>query len=246
MCNVMASIPSSALLTVSRESDFLPKLAAIDIRPPPSGEGRTHIHEERWSICHLLSSMTGDSRLRFPLAAVHDDKPDFRLQSGEHRIGVEVTRATHPDYAWALDLADKVDGGLVECSSFRPGSAARQARIGSKPPISNVQRGLHGRGWLGAEPERDWVEFASRAIEDKSEKLIANKRYDLDWLLIRDATPCKAVLHHDVAVAMLQESLSAYWPRSQRFAAIFVLSGCHVFEFCPGGTRSRSVLKLWN
>ena len=246
MCNAMRTYLSKKLISVSSGDHLRQSLSEIDIKYLTRKQDRTPAHEELWTVCRFLSALSDDAVLPYPIEVVHQDRPDFLLVCNAEKIGIEVTRATHPDYAWALALAEEVDGGLVECSLYRPTVNAKRPERGTRPPVTSINRSLRAAGWRGLQPERDWVQFICGAVEAKSAKLLENVRYDHDWLLVRDATPCKTVLHYREAVPMLERELSDYWLRSERFSSIFVLSGGNVFEFSPSGTRHGTVVELWS
>ncbi len=220
------------------------KLQRIPIDSPLGETDKPTLHEERWVVCRFLRALSADPIMNYPLRLIHQDRPDFVISSSKSSVGVEVTRAGDQGYECALSHVSKEELGLVECSLFRPGFRVNTSR-GARPTVTTLDDELEGPGWRGREADEEWVEFMLIAIRDKTRKLSTYERFDLDWLLIRDATPCKAVVHLREAASMLQNSLESYWSQQVRFSSVIVLSGEHVFQFSPSSMKQRQVVDLW-
>jgi hypothetical protein len=103
-------------------SELVDGLRAIDITVPLRTEGRTTEHCERWSICRFLSTYAGTNLLGYPLKIEKRERPDFLLSLPSRRVGIEITEAVPPDWAWADARREKLNyDKLVFLQRFRPG-----------------------------------------------------------------------------------------------------------------------------
>ena len=237
-------------LTAQSPTELLTHLRSVEIAVLARTEGRTPQHCERWSICRFLGSYANEKHLQFPLELIHRERPpspDFELRLGNLIVGVEVTEATHRDYAWAKALAAKIPGALLEPCMFIPGSQIQRGS-GVRPRIGRIQRQLVGRGWRGLEMERTWVQFVMDAVDDKTHHLGSQSfhRFDEDWLLIYDNTPCtpRKGLFIEKAAPMLRDQLETYWNREPHFVAIFVETGGTIVELTCDALRSLPVIDV--
>ena len=172
--------------------ELIEQLSAIDISVPLRTEGRTTEHCEQWSICRFLATYAETEVINYPLRIEKRERPDFLLRLSSGDIGIEVTEAVAPDWAWADARREKLNyDNLIFLHRFRPGETQR-----SREEIDNIARGATwGSGWVGDGPEREWAEVMIHFALQKAEKLAKPgfERFAADWLLIYDNWPLPAV-----------------------------------------------------
>lgn len=175
-------------LAASNADDLLKALATMDISVPRRTKGRKTEHTERYSICHLLSTLAKTDYLSYPLCLKKRERPDFLLNCNEKTIGIEVTEATSHDYSSYQALVEyKNPGHFIEPALFRHGEQLSNDR---KKELLNAEK-LISCGWAGDGAEREWSLFIKDAIEKKKAKLQENSfsKFNQNWLLIYDNSP---------------------------------------------------------
>lgn len=134
-------------------------LARIDLSVPARTDRRTTHHTETWTICRLLSTLAKTGHLVFPVSLSHRDRPDFLLQTGKTKIGVEVTEAISQQYAAYCALAEReFPNAFLEPAHFRWGApqlTTEQMRELLRQPQ------LTSDGWAGDRPEQESAPFGS-------------------------------------------------------------------------------------
>lgn len=128
-------------------------LAKINATLPT--EGLRAEHRERYCIVHYLRTLEQNGLIEFPFRITWDDSPDFRIEMGPRRFGLEHTDAGDPKYRKAAAYFKKKapQGSELEGHKVRkPGE-----------PSSD-------RGYIGDEAERMWTQDVLRAIVRKSEE----------------------------------------------------------------------------
>ena len=81
---------------------------------------------EQWQIERLLRALYCKCQLVVPVQLRKREKPDFLLEAGNLRIGIETTEAINPDYVRAqVHPAAQKDGAVVDPSLYRWGTAGR-------------------------------------------------------------------------------------------------------------------------
>ena len=205
-------------------AELLTKLSKVDITVPSRTEHPTTAHCENWSICRFLSSFAEDALLSYPVELKPHERPDFLL-AGTQQVGIEVTQAGHQDYSWALTLAAREPGAIIEQNLFSYGNmlTADQKRQGIKPFIGHETQPLIGPGWQGNQREREWVKYVMDSVRQKSDNLSKPGYLHCgeDWLLIYDSTPLTDVRVDD-ALVLLTEALSETWQTKPSFSQIFI------------------------
>ena len=232
------------MLNFSAQSvtELLEQLGAIDIAVPLRTEGRTTEHCERWSICRFLATYAATNLLSYPLRLEKRERPDFLLQLPSGDVGIELTEAVPPGWAWADARREKLNyDNLVFLDRFRPGEAQR-----SKDEIDTIARGdTWGAGWVGDAPEKEWAEVMAYFSLRKA-KVLAKpgyERFGTDWLLIYDNWPLPAV-NEPKAAAYFAERLRAL-EAPLPFERIFVECGHAIWQFeSPEHTR-QPIVDIW-
>ena len=186
--------------------ELLNTLKTIDISVPLRTEGRTKEHCERWSICQFLASFADSELLTYPLSLFHQDKPDFLLELGKSRAGIEVTEVI-PEGAAKIAACrekNKIDGVFFR-QRYLPG----RTRLCGDDLKRLLRSDSPGSPWFGDSAERDWVSAMKNSIKKKVEKSQKSgfSLYERNWLLMYDNWPVPA-LNQDRAAKLLFESIT--------------------------------------
>lgn len=223
-------------------AELLQQLETIDISVPPRGEGRTKEHTEQWSICRFLAAHAETPLIEYPLRLEKRERPDFLLQLPSRNIGIEVTEAVPPGWAWADARRERLNhDSVVFLHHFKPGEAQR-----SSEEIDAIVRGESwGAPWVGDAPERQWAEVMAHFASQKAAVLAkpGYERFSADWLLIYDNWPLPAV-KEPKAAAHFAARLAAM-ERRPPFERIFVECNKAIWQFGPQ-CASRPIPALWS
>jgi hypothetical protein len=199
-------------------------LSKTPVQVPGRSEGRNTSHTEKWSICHLLSTLSEEMLLSYPLALMHKDKPDFELAMNSKRIGVEITESIPEDYAKCCFIAEKINpNAQIDLSFFKWGQPHKTTAELKK--IAN-QTELTGDGWEGDRPEVEWANFINKTVTVKLKKLRNAGYENLSecWLSIYDNLPLPNV-HAQQATEILISNFPKYWVGEKTFSHIYIERG---------------------
>jgi hypothetical protein len=196
-CSDALKETEGSFLKANKADDLLKALAAVDISVPGRTKGRTTEHTERYSICHLLSTLAETDYLSYPLCLTKRERPDFLLNCSEQTIGIEITEATSHDYSSYQALIEhKKPGHFIESAIFRHGRTLSNER---KKELLNAEK-LISCGWAGDGAEREWSLFIKDAIEKKTKKLQEGSfsKFNQNWLVIYDNSPTSFLNEEDL------------------------------------------------
>jgi hypothetical protein len=229
-------------LTATSADDLLCRVGAIDIAVPPRTKGRTTEQCERWSICRFLSTYAETDLLQYPLQIEKRERPDFLLSLPSSSIGIEMTEAVPPDWAWADARREKLSyEKLVFLQRFRPAEPRR-----SKQEIDDIARGAsRGDGWAGDAPEREWADAMLHFADEKTDKFQkpGYEQFKTNWLLIYDNWPLPAVQDQKAAAFLAQRLASLDMPLP--FDSIFVECENSIWQFRASGYVPQPIRDLW-
>lgn len=230
--------------SAANKTDLQIALQNIDISVPLRTEGRTTEHTETWNICHLLSTLAESNLVNYPVSVQHRDRPDFELQFGETKIGVEVTEAITEKYAAYSALAEReFPNQFLDPGHFRWG----KPKLTTKEMRALLRQDkLSASPWIGDRAEREWALYIQSIIESKLTKLAKPgfSHFSENWLSIYDNLPlCNIDL--EKAISFLQPALTAFWPRSPAFSAIYVEHGPVIALLSRSGIRHIQLDDLW-
>ncbi len=229
-------------LSAQSTTELLQQLGTIDITVPLRTEGRTTEHCERWSICRFLATYAETKLLDYPLRLGKQERPDFLLRLPSGDIGIEITEAVPPDWAWADARREKLNyDNLVFLHRFRPGESQR-----SKDEIDSIARGTTwGSGWVGDAPEREWAEVMVHFSLQKAKNLAkpGYERFAADWLLIYDNWPLPAV-NDPKAAAYFMERLCAL-DTPLPFERVFVECERSIWQFQVPKYAPQPIRDIW-
>jgi hypothetical protein len=199
----------------------------LKVREVPSrAEGRKSYHEEQFSLGLYLLALEGNGLLTYPFTVEQDDEhksPDFIItEASGAKVGLEITSANSELLQEAMTWADRANAlrvtrvsvkrepdpvllGLSEedLTSFVKQARSSLRRRNRETPIEDVvDQPLIGAGWVGDQPEREWVAYVQAAVLRKVEKLESFRPATRHDLLVNDDTPVPAVNRRKVVQAL--------------------------------------------
>jgi len=148
--------------------------------------------------------------VQYPLVLEKRESPDFQIEMGGSKIGLEHTIATHPQYKQLRDAIIK-DGKpvLYETDIFKPNTTIPRKNL--KNQILNEGKGLKGQGHVGWSAEQEFIDFCLIAVQSKT--VLLNKphfqRFEKNALIIEEDTPIMVRIRPDI-VAQLLEGIN-FW-----------------------------------
>lgn len=226
------------------KDDLCAALMGVDISVPARTAGRKTPHTETYTISHLLSTLAEGNLLSYPLSVTHRDKPDFLIEGGTSKIGIEVTEAISQQYAAYCALAEReFPDVLLEPAHFRWG--APNLTVDEMRELLR-QSQLTSDGWVGDGPEQEWALFIQSAVDTKLAKLARSDfgKFDHNWLSVYDNLPLPN-LHLGNAIAILQPLLQDRWSLAPAFDTLFVEHGPVIAKITAGGSAHLVLNDLW-
>lgn len=232
------------LPTASSGHDLLASLRGIDISVPGRTAGRKTHHTESWTICRLLSTLAGSRLLAYPVSLKHRDRPDFHLQSGARKIGIEVTEAVSEQYAAYAALAEREFPDVwLEPGHFRWGGP----KLTIEEMRATLRRGkLTAEPWVGDTAEREWASYMASIVQTKAQKLAKPEftKFAKNWLAIYDNLPMPGI-HLGKAIDLLVPLLHNHWVQAPSFDTIFIEHGPVIAKISATSKRHLRVRDLW-
>jgi len=170
------------------------------------------------------------------------ERPDFLLSLPTGRVGVEVTEAVPPDWAWANARREKLDySNLIFLHRFRPG----EPQLSSKEIDAIARSADPGDGWAGDTPEREWAEVMLHFSMQKADKLSkpGYEQFEINWLLIYDNWPLPAVDDPKAAAYFMRllSELDVLLP----FERVFVECEKFIWQFQVPTYAPQRIRELW-
>ena len=231
----------SSILT---SDELFSELRKVDLSVPPRTNGRTTHHTETWAICRLISTLANRDRLSFPVSVTHRDRPDFLIEAGNTKVGVEVTEAVSKQYAAYCALAEREFPNIfLEPAHFRWGAPS----LTVEEMRALLREGQQtSDGWAGDRPEQEWALFIQSVVDIKLTKLSRPKFaiFDQNWLLVYDNLPLPSI-HLGNAIAFLRPLLQDRWSRVPGFDVLFVEHGPVIAQITGNNTDHLVLHDLW-
>jgi hypothetical protein len=184
-------------------------------------------HEEQFSLGLYLLALDGNGLLTYPFTVEQDDEcqsPDFIItEASGAKVGLEITNATSELLQEAMTWADRAYASRVsraaeakrepdpvlfglseeDLASFVKQARSSLGRRNRETPIEDVaEQTLIGPGWVGEQPEWEWVAYVQAAVLRKVEKLDVFRPATQHDLLINDNSPVPAVNRRKVVEAL--------------------------------------------
>jgi hypothetical protein len=228
--------------SANSSTDLLVWLKDQDITVPALTKGRTHEHRERYNTFRLLATLA--SNFRYPLKIRHQDRPDFLLNSGDKKIGIEVTEAVSEELA-ATDAMAETMGieHTLFMSHFKRGTPKRTAKE-RKGLLKNQPL---DEGWGDSGLSKEWVLSIIDCVKAKTANLkkLGFNLYDLNYLLIYDNLFLAFADIRELANSLSSE-LRSYWRCKDRYDEIFIESGNQLVHLKPSGWNCKAINDLWS
>lgn len=222
--------------------DLLKQLSAVDISVPLRDSGRTTEHCERWSICRFLTTYASSPLIHYPIQLEKRERPDFVLHLPSIDIGIEITEAVPPDWAWADARRDKLESDkVIFLHRFLPNDVKRK-----RVEIDKIALGeTWGSAWVGDSPEREWADAMMHFALRKAKKLVEPgfDRFSADWLLIYDNWPLPFIDQQKAASYFFQKLLSLDAPLP--FKRVFVECEKTIWQFHEHNYAPQPIYDVW-
>ena len=137
---------SIVIVNADTPDDLKSQIDRLKIGVPPRAQSAAMHDREQWQIQHLLLALFCARQLPPPVRLHKRDAPDFLLEIGNMRIGVEATEAINPDYVRAQMHPAAQEG--------RRGRRPVAVQVGNPRPlkVANSRRGWAHTAfglWLG-------------------------------------------------------------------------------------------------
>lgn len=238
---------NSAHLNLHAQSprELISLLSALDITVPLQTEGRTTAHRERYMMARLLSTLSGSPLLRFPLRVGHRDGPDFAVQFGEQKVGVECVEAVPEEWAQILAIRDK---DFPEAMIFLPMFPSQGKAFTMKQRLDIARGERTGPPWVGKMAHRQWADAMVQVVSQKTQKLRSGKynEFSESWLLIQDEWPLP--IHnqeeYEEAATLCAEKLAELL-RPPAFTHLFVGNSRWLIHLAPKPIEVLAMRDLW-
>ena len=137
---------SVVIVNADTLDDLKSQIDGLQIEVPPREQSPATDQREQWQIQHLLLALFRAGQLAPPVRLYKRDAPDFLLEIGDMRIGIETMEAINPDYLRAqMHPASQEDGSIIDPSLYKWGNEGR-------PKIADTRGGRAQaayRLWLG-------------------------------------------------------------------------------------------------
>ena len=218
----MPRCPSKCIVILKADTadDFDQRMRDLEIDLASCDQDPTAPDREQWQMARLLRALSCKRQLPMPVQLYKREKPDFLLEAGNFRIGIETTEAINPDYVRAqAHPAAAEDGTVIDPSLFKWGT---EARPNSQLREEIGRRQLSGEGWIGDEAEQEFGQSVNDVVRSKDKKLQRlYTRYESNRLLIyyNQPTPLQDV---DKARVYAADCLVGYWNKCS-FDTVYVL-----------------------
>ena len=170
-----------------------------------------------------------------PNSIVAFDKPDFILEIGGRRVGVEVTLAVEGEYVRAQKLQDALyPGEATIITNLKDGNWRRSNQEIIHDMFGDVFD--PEQAWKGIGTQMiEWRERIANALQIKRSKFSDYQIFDENWLLIHDPLPfAYDALERKLACQHLAGIFSQSSKNEKDFDAVFILSGQCVFRWFQG------------
>jgi hypothetical protein len=189
-----------------------------------------HKNTERGCLDALLKRL---EKLGYdqPSSVIESERPDFILEIGDRKVGVEVTLAVEGEYVRAQKLQD----------TLYPGEAAIIINLKDGNRRRSNQEIIHDmfdpeQSWKGIDTQMiEWRERIADALQIKRSKFSDFQIFDENWLLIYDPLSFGFdALEHKLACQHLAGIFFQSSKSEKDFDAVFILAGQHLFRWFRG------------
>lgn len=232
------------MIEASDSIQLLKILSSSEYLVPIDRKERNNEHVENWAIARLLSTLHNKDFFQYPLKVLHQDRPDFVIESGDNKIGIEHTEAIPQNEAHKDVLRNEMEGTSDMYYLFhnKPTDKPRKA----KSLIKEIESNPMGPGWGGNSVEVEWSEAM---IYFTKKKITAMNKvgfgiFDKNWLLIYDNWPLPHIELNE-ALAMFQKA-AIETGIFKVYGEIFIISGAELCEASEYTINIFEVNNVWN
>ena len=201
----------AVILDINTDDDIERQIQGLAIDVPPRAQDPATEAREQWQMHHLLRALLAVRQLSLPVRLYKREAPDFVLQIGNKRIGVEATEAINPDYVQAqVHPIAQGDDTVVDPSLYKWGTQGRP-KFQIREEAGRTQ--LSGHPWMNDSVEREFARSIIDVVRAKHGKLYSRyMRYESDRLLIYHNQP-SPIIDIDKARVYTATILADYWSR---------------------------------
>ncbi len=213
------------------------RLKHINVVVPGRANGRTKEHVELYSVIRLLGSLPR-AAIDFPVRVTKRERPDFLVEFGVRKIGVEHTEAISQPAAKEAFLRSQGHGRDVKWIHVR---SIDEPVKRSKKMIAEIQEDRLGTVWEGDSVEREWANAMAHVISEKvaSASRTGFDKFEENWLLIYDNWTVPA-LDRENGMMLLRSRLNETNPW-QIFSRVFILDEKMLLEISSAAPCSHQV-----
>ena len=209
----------TALLDADMEDDLERQVQGLKVDVPPRVQDPATNAREQWKMHHLLRALLAARQLVLPVRLYKREAPDFVLQTGDIRIGVETIEAINPDYVRAqVHPAAQGDHAVVDPSLYKWGT---QGRPKSQIREEAGRTQLSGHPWMRDSVEQEFAQSIKDVVFEKHYKFCSHyTKFISNRLLIYHNQPSPQI-HIDKARVYTAKILVDYW-NQLGFDAVYV------------------------
>lgn len=194
-------------------------------------DAEKYVHEVLCFYCYSYARLlTNKSAIQLTAKKRDPVSPDFEVLVEGKTVGLEITRATHPQYMQVSRIAaqNPIDT-YFEFPNLAPHENIPRERLDGL--VHEVGQPLREPGYMGDQPQNIWCAHMSYAIKSKTKKLNSGSYalFDSNELLIFDNTHERGFIdHHSVlygpAIDYLKEKGYECDEFPMHFNAVHILS----------------------
>ena len=224
----------TVLLDADMEDDLERQVQGLKVEVPPRVQDPATNAREQWQMHYLLRALLAARQLVLPVRLYKREAPDFVLQTGDIRIGVETIEAINPDYVRAqVHPAAQVDHAVVDPSLYKWGT---QGRPKSQIREEAGRTQLTGHPWMRDSVEQEFAQSIKDVVLEKNCKFHSHyTRFDINHLLIYHNQPSPQI-HIDKARVYTADILVDYW-NQLGFDAVYVHKCNSMLSFTRGASE---------
>ena len=225
----------TVLLDSDTEDGLERQLQGLKVDVPPRVQDTATEAREHAQMYHLLRALLASRQLVLPVRLCKREAPDFLLQTGVIRIGVETTEAINPDYVRAqVHPAAQGDHAVVDASLYKWGTQGRpKSQIREEAGLTR----LSGLPWTDDSVEQEFAQSIKDVVQEKDCKLRSHYTiFDSNRLLVYHNQP-SPVIHIDKARAYTADILLDYWNQFG-FDTIYVHICNSMLSFTRGASET--------
>ena len=222
------------LLDADTKDDLKRQVQDLKVHVGPLAQDPATDTREQRQIHDLLRALIAARQLVPPVRLYKREAPDFVLETGDKRIGIEARLVVNPDYMAAQKHpAAQRDDAVVDASLYKWGTHGRpQFQIREEAGRTR----LSGLPWMDDDVEQEFAQSVKDTVLEKHYKLCSHyARFDMDILLIYHYQP-SPLIDIDKARVYTSNTLIDYWDQCG-FDAVYVHKYNWMLRFAQGMSK---------